>query len=81
MAYQRPYAKNSSEFKSIENELKSVYGGFMQASDLCDYHKCSINTAKKYMAGFKQYKMPGSRVPHIRTVDYAKYLSDEAVIL
>lgn len=80
MAYQRPYAKNTKEFKSIEEELKASYGGFMRAKDLCDYHKCSLNTAKKYMANFKQYRLPGGSTPYIRTCEYAKYLADEAGI-
>ena len=78
MPLARPYAKNTELFKSFEEELKSSYGGFLRVKDLCDYHRCSINTAKKYMALFKQYKMPGGSVRCIRAVDYAKYLADEA---
>ena len=78
MAYARPYANNSSLFHSIEDELKKAYGGFLTVKDLCDFHRCSKNTAKKYMAPFKHYVMPGGSVPCIRTVDYAKYLADEA---
>lgn len=80
MAFARPYANNTSLFHSFEEELKKAYGGFLTVKDLCDYHKCSKNTAKKYMEPFRQYKMPNGSVKCIRTVDYAKYLADEAGI-
>ena len=80
MPMTRPYAKNTEQFKSFDNELRSAYGGFLHVKDLCDYHRCSINTAKKYMAPFKKYIMPGGSTPCIRTVDYALYLADHAII-